>query len=90
MEGNVRTNNNESRELRLKIGLAEMLKGGVIMDVTSVEQAVIAENAGESAVMALGDRFAGWNTSGFDECRPMGRRVKPLERPSLFRWSARC
>ena len=39
--------------LRLKIGLAEMLKGGVIMDVTNAEQAVIAENAGASAVMAL-------------------------------------
>jgi pyridoxal 5'-phosphate synthase pdxS subunit len=42
-----------SEELRLKIGLAEMLKGGVIMDVTNVEQAKIAENAGATAVMAL-------------------------------------
>ncbi len=40
-------------EFRLKIGLAEMLKGGVIMDVTNVEQAVIAEKAGATAVMAL-------------------------------------
>jgi pyridoxal 5'-phosphate synthase pdxS subunit len=39
--------------LRLKIGLAEMLKGGVIMDVMSVEQARIAEAAGATAVMAL-------------------------------------
>ncbi len=38
---------------RLKIGLAEMLKGGVIMDVTNAEQAVIAEKAGATAVMAL-------------------------------------
>ncbi len=38
---------------RLKVGLAEMLKGGVIMDVTNAEQAVIAEQAGASAVMAL-------------------------------------
>jgi pyridoxal 5'-phosphate synthase pdxS subunit len=38
---------------RLKVGLAEMLKGGVIMDVTNVEQAVIAEKAGACAVMAL-------------------------------------
>ncbi len=37
----------------LKIGLAEMLKGGVIMDVTTAEQAKIAENAGAVAVMAL-------------------------------------
>ena len=42
-----------SEELRVKIGLAEMLKGGVIMDVTNVEQAVIAEKAGACAVMAL-------------------------------------
>jgi pyridoxal 5'-phosphate synthase pdxS subunit len=37
----------------IKIGLAEMLKGGVIMDVTTVEQAKIAEDAGAVAVMAL-------------------------------------
>jgi pyridoxal 5'-phosphate synthase pdxS subunit len=42
-----------SDEFRLKVGLAEMLKGGVIMDVTNVEQAKIAEKAGASAVMAL-------------------------------------
>ena len=39
--------------LRLKTGLAEMLKGGVIMDVTNAEQAVIAQDAGAVAVMAL-------------------------------------
>jgi len=38
---------------RVKIGLAEMLKGGVIMDVTNAEQAAIAEKAGACAVMAL-------------------------------------
>jgi pyridoxal 5'-phosphate synthase pdxS subunit len=37
----------------VKIGLAEMLKGGVIMDVTNAEQAAIAEKAGACAVMAL-------------------------------------
>jgi pyridoxal biosynthesis lyase PdxS len=42
-----------SEDFRLKVGLAEMLKGGVIMDVTNVEQAKIAENAGATAVMAL-------------------------------------
>jgi pyridoxal 5'-phosphate synthase pdxS subunit len=40
-------------DFRVKIGLAEMLKGGVIMDVTNAEQAAIAENAGACAVMAL-------------------------------------
>jgi pyridoxal 5'-phosphate synthase pdxS subunit len=39
--------------LRLKLGLAEMLKGGVIMDVTDAKQAEIAEKAGAVAVMAL-------------------------------------
>lgn len=39
--------------MRLKTGLAEMLKGGVIMDVTNAEQARIAEEAGAVAVMAL-------------------------------------
>ena len=37
----------------IKVGLSEMLKGGVIMDVTNVEEAVIAESAGACAVMAL-------------------------------------
>ncbi len=43
----------ETESLRLKTGLAEMLKGGVIMDVTNAEQARIAEEAGAVAVMAL-------------------------------------
>ncbi len=38
---------------RVKVGLAEMLKGGVIMDVTNADQALIAEKAGAAAVMAL-------------------------------------
>ena len=42
-----------NEQFRLKVGLAEMLKGGVIMDVTNAQQAKIAEDAGASAVMAL-------------------------------------
>ena len=45
--------NNDSTSLRLKTGLAEMLKGGVIMDVTTARQAEIAQKAGAVAVMAL-------------------------------------
>jgi pyridoxal 5'-phosphate synthase pdxS subunit len=41
------------KDFLLKVGLAEMLKGGVIMDVTNPEQAKIAEDAGAVAVMAL-------------------------------------
>lgn len=47
------TSSDNSPSLRLKTGLAEMLKGGVIMDVTTSEQAKIAEDAGACAVMAL-------------------------------------
>ena len=43
----------EEGTLRVKTGLAEMLKGGVIMDVTTADQARIAEDAGACAVMAL-------------------------------------
>src|SRR6201992_4344980 len=46
-------NGNYPTGLRLKLGLAEMLKGGVIMDVMSTEQALIAERAAATAVMAL-------------------------------------
>jgi len=43
----------DSESYKIKVGLAEMLKGGVIMDVTTAEQAKIAEDAGAVAVMAL-------------------------------------
>jgi len=43
----------QDEQFRLKVGLAEMLKGGVIMDVVNADQAVIAERAGAAAVMAL-------------------------------------
>jgi pyridoxal 5'-phosphate synthase pdxS subunit len=43
----------DARSFEIKVGLAEMLKGGVIMDVTTPEQAKIAEDAGAAAVMAL-------------------------------------
>ena len=46
-------NSRQTGGLRVKRGLAEMLKGGVIMDVTSAEQAKVAEEAGAVAVMAL-------------------------------------
>jgi pyridoxal 5'-phosphate synthase pdxS subunit len=41
------------KQYKLKVGLAEMLKGGVIMDVTTADQAKIAEDAGAVSVMAL-------------------------------------
>jgi len=55
-----RKNLPEKGSFDVKVGLAEMLKGGVIMDVTSPDQAKIAEEAGAVAVMALeGPAFAG-------------------------------
>jgi pyridoxal 5'-phosphate synthase pdxS subunit len=45
--------NHQDDQFRVKVGLAEMLKGGVIMDVTDAEQAAVAERAGAVAVMAL-------------------------------------
>jgi pyridoxal 5'-phosphate synthase pdxS subunit len=46
-------NAGQTATVRLKTGLAEMLKGGVIMDVTNADQAKIAEDAGAVSVMAL-------------------------------------
>ena len=50
---------NTNDAFKVKIGLAEMLKGGVIMDVTNADQAKIAEDAGAAAVMAL-ERIPGY------------------------------
>jgi pyridoxal 5'-phosphate synthase pdxS subunit len=44
---------NSQESFRVKVGLAEMLKGGVIMDVVNADQARVAEAAGAAAVMAL-------------------------------------
>jgi pyridoxal 5'-phosphate synthase pdxS subunit len=54
MTNNIDKNMNSSNhDFKVKVGLAEMLKGGAIMDVTNAEQAKIAEDAGACAVMAL-------------------------------------
>jgi pyridoxal 5'-phosphate synthase pdxS subunit len=54
LSNNDSANGNSNHDVwRVKVGLAEMLKGGVIMDVTNAEQAHIAEEAGACAVMAL-------------------------------------
>jgi pyridoxal 5'-phosphate synthase pdxS subunit len=53
LNGKSSTHNEQKGTFRTKVGLAEMLKGGVIMDVVTPEQAIIAEEAGAAAVMAL-------------------------------------
>src|SRR6187549_1586701 len=52
-DGSGRNAMQTNESFRLKVGLAEMLKGGVIMDVVNADQARIAEAAGAAAVMAL-------------------------------------
>lgn len=52
-ELNGHSSDEKKSTFRTKVGLAEMLKGGVIMDVVTPEQAIIAEQAGAAAVMAL-------------------------------------
>jgi pyridoxal 5'-phosphate synthase pdxS subunit len=52
-ELNGHSSDEQKSTFRTKVGLAEMLKGGVIMDVVTPEQAIIAEQAGAAAVMAL-------------------------------------
>ncbi len=53
MDWNSRMLSFDDKLYKVKVGLAEMLKGGVIMDVTTADQARIAEQAGAAAVMAL-------------------------------------
>ena len=52
-DNNGSKNNQEKGTFKVKAGLAQMLKGGVIMDVTTPEQAIVAQEAGACAVMAL-------------------------------------
>ena len=77
----------EQGTIRLKTGLAEMLKGGVIMDVTTPEQARIAEEAGACAVMALeripADIRAAGGVSRMSD--PKMIRAQLLEHPELLR-----
>ncbi|GBE30922.1 pyridoxal biosynthesis lyase PdxS [bacterium BMS3Bbin04] len=49
----MQTNNGHEKTFEVKVGLADMLRGGVIMDVTNADQAKIAEDAGAASVMAL-------------------------------------
>ena len=68
----------------LKTGLAEMLKGGVIMDVTNAEQAKIAEDAGAVSVMALERVPADIRAQGGVARMATHRRLKKSSRPCPF------
>ena len=67
--------------MKLKVGLAEMLKGGCIMDVTNAEQAQIAEEAGAVAVMAL-ERIPA------DIRRDGG--IARMSQPKMINWATCC
>ena len=71
----------ETGTFRVKSGLAEMLKGGVIMDVTDAEQARIAEDAGACAVMALERVPADIRRDGGVPACPTPRRSRRSSRP---------
>src|SRR5438876_221614 len=78
--------------MRVKSGLAEMLKGGVIMDVTTAEQASIAEEAGAVAVMAVTHMrsvFGAIKRLGAMDPDELYTEAKNLQAPvELVRWVA--
>ena len=69
---NGHNSNGQTSSFATKVGLAEMLKGGVIMDVANVEQARIAEAAGRRGCYGIGTRAFGYSQI---------RRRRPHERP---------
>src|ERR1043165_7016660 len=77
--------------MRVKSGLAQMLKGGVIMDVTTADQARVAEEAGACAVMALERIPAAIRAVGVVAGEPHPRELPPgrgvarMDRPELHR-----
>ena len=76
--------------MRLKIGLAEMLKGGVIMDVTNAEQAKIAEDAGAVAVMALERIPADIRVSGGIARMSQPKMIKEIQATVSIPVMAKC
>jgi pyridoxal 5'-phosphate synthase pdxS subunit len=74
----------EAATFRVKSGLAEMLKGGVIMDVVTAEQARVAEAAGATAVMALERVPADIRANGGWLACPTHRRSRRSRAPSRF------
>ena len=72
---------------RVKRGLAEMLRGGVIMDVVTAEQAKIAEDAGACAVMALERVPADIRAQGGVARMASTRKIGQADAPELFEWA---
>ena len=78
------------KEFLLKVGLAEMLKGGVIMDVTNAEQAKIAEDAGAVAVMALERIPADIRTDGGVARMSNPKMIKEIQQAVSIPVMAKC
>src|SRR5262245_66675254 len=76
--------------LRVKTGLAEVLKGGVIMDVVNADQAKIAEDAGAVAVMALERVPADIRAQGGVARMSPVAKVKEIERAVSVPVMAKC
>jgi pyridoxal 5'-phosphate synthase pdxS subunit len=90
MRENEAMNGNRDEQFRLKVGLAEMLKGGVIMDVTNVEQAEIAEKAGAVAVMALERIPADIRASGQVARMSNPRMIQEIQKAVSIPVMAKC
>jgi pyridoxal 5'-phosphate synthase pdxS subunit len=75
---------------KIKIGLAEMLKGGVIMDVTNADQARIAEDAGAVAVMALERVPADIRAEGGVARMADPRRIEEIQKTVSIPVMAKC
>ena len=78
------------KDYKVKVGLAEMLKGGVIMDVTNAEQAKIAEDAGAVAVMALERIPADIRTQGGVARMSNPRLIKEIQKTVSIPVMAKC
>jgi pyridoxal 5'-phosphate synthase pdxS subunit len=77
-------------DFRVKVGLAEMMKGGVIMDVTDAKQAEIAEKAGACAVMALERVPADIRKEGGVARMAAISKVKDIMKPVSIPVMAKC
>jgi pyridoxal 5'-phosphate synthase pdxS subunit len=78
------------KQYKLKVGLAEMLKGGVIMDVTKADQAKIAEDAGAVAVMALERIPADIRTQGGVARMSDPKLIKEIQKAVSIPVMAKC
>jgi len=80
----------KKNNFEVKIGLAEMLKGGVIMDVTTADQAKIAENSGAVAVMALERIPADIRQDGGVARMSSPRMIKEIQKTVSIPVMAKC